>query len=39
MRGGAVNVGGTIAIRATASAGESTHVVNMLAVVNGRVDP
>ena len=27
MRGGAVNVGGTIAIRATASAGESTYVV------------
>jgi hypothetical protein len=39
MRGGAVNVGGTIAIRATASGGESTYVVIMPAVVNGHVDP
>jgi hypothetical protein len=36
MRDGAVNVGGTIA---TASAGESTYVVIMPAVVNGHVDP
>jgi hypothetical protein len=39
MRGGAVNVGGTIAIRATASTGESTYVVIMPAMVNGHVDP
>lgn len=36
---GTVNAGGTIAIRATASTGESTYVVIMSAVVNGHVDP
>jgi hypothetical protein len=35
MRGGAVNIGGTIAIRATASAGESTYVV----IMPGRGEP
>ena len=39
MRGGAVNVGGTIAIRTTASAGESTYAGIVPAVVNGHVDP
>jgi hypothetical protein len=39
MRRGAVNVGGTIAIRATPSAGESTYAGMVPAVVNGHVDP